>query len=70
MEKELSTRAILVTALLDLAGDEYETTEDFIVMSKKSEQELIQDLIHVANYYKQLTQWKNKSEFTWLTYLR
>ena len=51
---ELSTRAILVTALIDLAGDEYETTDDFIKMAKKSEQELIQDLIHVANYYKNL----------------
>lgn len=54
MVKDLSTRAILVTALIDLAGDEYETTEDFIKMAKKSEQELIQDLIHVANYYKNL----------------
>lgn len=54
MVKDLSTRAILVTALIDLAGDEYDTTEDFIKMAKKSEQELIQDLIHVANYYKNL----------------
>lgn len=54
MVKDLSTRAILVTALIDLAGDEYETTEDFIKMAKKSEQELMQDLIHVANYYKNL----------------
>lgn len=54
MAQELSTRAILVTALLDLAGDEYETSEDFIKMAYKSEQELIQDLIHVANYYKNL----------------
>lgn len=54
MVKDLSTRAILVTALIDLAGDEYDTTEDFINMAKKSEQELIQDLIHVANYYKNL----------------
>ena len=54
MVKDLSTRAILVTALIELAGDEYETTEDFIKMAYKSEQELIQDLIHVANYYKNL----------------
>jgi len=54
MVKDLSTRAILVTALIDLAGDEYETTEDFSKMAYKSEQELIQDLIHVANYYKNL----------------
>lgn len=54
MAKELSTRAILVTALIDLAGDEYETTEDFVKMAQKSEQELIQDLIHVAYYYKNL----------------
>lgn len=54
MAKELSTRAILVTALIDLAGDEYETTEDFVNMAQKSEQELIQDLIHVAYYYKNL----------------
>ena len=54
MEKELSTRALLVTALIELAGDEYESTEDFIKMAQKSEQELIQDLIHVANYYKNL----------------
>lgn len=54
MAKELSTRALLVTALIELAGDEYETTEDFIKMAQKSEQELIQDLIHVAHYYKNL----------------
>lgn len=54
MAKELSTRAILVKALIDLAGDEYETTEDFVKMAQKSEQELIQDLIHVAYYYKNL----------------
>jgi len=54
MAQELSTRAILVTALLDLAGDEYETSDDLIKMAYKSEQELIQDLIHVANYYKNL----------------
>jgi len=53
MEK-LSTRAILVTALIDLASDEYETTEDFIDMAKKSELDLIQDLIHTARYYKNL----------------
>jgi hypothetical protein len=53
MEK-LSTRAILVTALIDLAGDEYETMEDFIDMARKSELELIQDLIHTARYYKNL----------------
>ena len=54
MAQELSTRAILVTALLDLAGDEYETSDDLIKMAYKSEQDLIQDLIHVANYYKNL----------------
>lgn len=54
MEKELSTRALLVTALIELAGDEYESTEDFIKMAQKSEQELIQDLVHVAYYYKNL----------------
>ena len=54
MAQELSTRAILVTALLDLAGDEYETSDDLIKMAYKSEQELIQDLIHVAHYYKNL----------------
>lgn len=54
MVKELSTRALLVTALIELAGDEYESTEDFIKMAQKSEQELIQDLIHVAHYYKNL----------------
>jgi hypothetical protein len=53
MEK-LSTRAILVTALIDLAGDEYETMEDFIDMARKSELELIQDLIHTARHYKNL----------------
>lgn len=54
MTKELSTRALLVTALIELAGDEYETTEDFIKMAYKSEQELIQDMIQVATYYKNL----------------
>ena len=54
MEKQLSTREMLVTSLLYLAGDEYEGSEDFIKLAKQSEQELIQELIHVATYYKEL----------------
>jgi hypothetical protein len=54
MAQESSTRVMLVTALLYLAGDEYEGSEDFIKLAKQSEQELIQDLIHAATYYKEL----------------
>lgn len=49
-----SIRAMLVTALIDLAGDELETTEDFIKLSKNTEEELIEQIIHTAYYYKNL----------------
>jgi hypothetical protein len=53
MTKEIS-RARLVTALIELAGDELETTEDFIRLCKNTEAELIEQIIHTAYYYKNL----------------
>lgn len=49
-----NTRIVLIDALLELAGDEFESSEDFIQLAKKSEERLIQDLIDTARYYKNL----------------
>ena len=53
MAKE-TLRAKLITALLDLAGDELETSNDLIKLAMNSEEELIEQIIHTAHYYKNL----------------
>ena len=51
MKEQLTTREKLIDAILVLAGDEYENTQDFINLAKKSEESLIDDLISIAIYY-------------------
>ena len=45
-------REKLITAILDLSGDEFDNYDDFIKLAKKSEEQLDDDLIHIADYYK------------------
>lgn len=48
-------REILITAILELADDEYKNPTDLIELAKASEEELISNLIHIAYYYKNET---------------
>lgn len=49
----MKTREKLITTILDLAGDEYESRNDLVELAIKSEEELIDALISIANYYKE-----------------
>ena len=44
-------RKILINAIVNLAGDEYETKEDWVELAAKTEEELIKELIDIALYY-------------------
>mgnify|MGYP003335541448 CR=1 FL=1 len=44
-------RKILINEIIKLAGDEYESKEDWIELASKTDDELIHTLIGIANYY-------------------
>jgi hypothetical protein len=46
------TRSMLVDAILDLAGDEFESVEEMQSLAKESVDELIHRLIDIAEYYR------------------
>lgn len=48
---EKTTRELLADAIIELAGDEFETKDDIVCLVKESEYELIQRLISIAKYY-------------------
>jgi hypothetical protein len=48
-------REKLVSAIMDLAGDEYETTKSVVKLAKMSEEELTDNLINIAEYYRDET---------------
>lgn len=50
MKKE-TTRTKLIEAIIDLAGDELEHTDDYIKLAKESDDELLDRLIHIAQYF-------------------
>jgi hypothetical protein len=53
MKKETkTTREILIDAIIDLAGDEYQTSNDFIKLAKSPEQQLVEELINIAEYFR------------------
>lgn len=45
-------RALLIDALMNLSGDEYETVNDVLELAKESEEQLIERLIGVACFYR------------------
>jgi hypothetical protein len=45
-------REKLVTAILDLAGDEFEDKASFIELCISSEESLVDKLISIAEYYR------------------
>lgn len=47
-------REKLINAIIDMAGDELESTSDLILLAKDSEEQLVDRLISIAEYYKTL----------------
>jgi hypothetical protein len=45
-------RELLIDAILDLSGDEYETVNDVIELAKENEKQLVERLIGVACFYR------------------
>ena len=45
-------RDLLIAAILDLSGDEYETIEDVIELAKENEQQLVERLVGIACFYR------------------
>ena len=52
--KQETARELLIDALLDLASDEFVSQNDISELAKKSEIELIKELINVAEYYRDM----------------
>lgn len=50
-----TARELLIDAIIELAGDEFETIPDLISLAKANEIQLINQLISIANYYKEET---------------
>ena len=48
-------REKLVSAIMDLAGDEYETTDSVVELAKMSEEQLVDNLINISEYYRDET---------------
>lgn len=48
-------REKLITSILDLASDELMNYSDLILLAKDSDEQLVDRLISIANYYQQLT---------------
>ena len=49
-----TTRSILIDAIVDLSGDELDHKDEFISLAKQDERQLIENLIHIANHYRDL----------------
>lgn len=45
-------RELLIDAIIDLSGDEYENKYDLIDLAKKSENQLVEELIGIACFYR------------------
>ena len=45
-------RELLIDAILDLSGDEYESRQDVIELAKESEQQLVERLVGIACFYR------------------
>jgi hypothetical protein len=45
-------RQTLIDAILDFAGDEFTSAEDFATLAKKSDLELVEELINICEYFR------------------
>jgi len=53
MVVEQSIREILIDNIIDMAGDEFEKPADWIKLAKKSNRELVLEMINLAEYFRQ-----------------
>jgi hypothetical protein len=52
MTQTKTTRELLIDAIIDFAGDEFESPKDYITLAKKSGHELVEELINIAQYFR------------------
>lgn len=45
-------RALLIDAIFNLSGDEFESVNDVIELAKESEQQLVERLVGIACFYR------------------
>lgn len=45
-------RAKLINAIYDMARDEFETTDDVMELALMSDEQLVDELIHLAEYFR------------------
>lgn len=45
-------RELLIDAIFNLSGDEYESVQDVIELAKESEQQLVERLVGIACFYR------------------
>ena len=45
-------REKLIDAIMDMAGDEIETPQDVVKFAKMSDEQLVEELINIAEYYR------------------
>jgi hypothetical protein len=50
--EEQNIREILIDNIIDMAGDEFESSADFIKLAKKSNRELVLEIINIAQYFR------------------
>ena len=51
--QEQNIREILIDNIIDMAGDEFESSADYIKLAKKSNKELVLEMINLAQYFRQ-----------------
>lgn len=51
-KREDTIREMLIDNIIEMSGDEYETPVDWIELAKKSDRELIIEIIYLAQYFK------------------
>jgi hypothetical protein len=52
MTQTKTTRELLIDAIVDLGGDEIESVSDALKLAKMDARELVEQLISIAEYYK------------------
>jgi hypothetical protein len=45
-------REILIDNIIEMAGDEFESRNSWIALAKKSDEELVLEMINIAQYFR------------------
>lgn len=53
MTDKESLRETLIDVIIDMAGDEFETREEWIKLCKKSTEDLVFEIINLAKYFRE-----------------